>query len=261
MREVYVPSGPFEMGSNSGEAEEKPVHKVTLSAYWIDRTEVTIAMFARFVADAGYKTDAEKDGSSAVFNPQSKQWERTTGANWQHPQGPNSSLSGLDQHPVVHVSWNDAAAYCAWVGARLPTEAEWEKAARGTDGRAYPWGNAAPDGKLVNFADENLAVDGADKSANDGFQFTAPVGSYPAGASPYGALDMAGNVWEWVNDWYGETYFQGSPTDNPQGPATGDYRVLRGGSWNYDGSGMRASLRGRSSPVNRNVSGGFRCAR
>jgi len=262
---VYVPAGEFTMGSagSDGDADddEKPQHKVYLDAYWIDRTEVTNAMFAQFVAAAGYKTDAEKAGKGYVFNPTSKGWEETAGADWQHPRGPGSDLAGLDAHPVVQVSWNDAAAYCAWAGRRLPTEAEWEKAARGTDGRKFPWGNQTVAGDLLNFADRNLDVDWADKNVDDGYQFTAPVGSYPKGASPYGALDMAGNVWEWAADWYDEKYYASSPVASPKGPDTGQYRVLRGGSWDYDQRFVRAASRNRNDPENRNDLIGFRCAR
>ena len=141
---VYVPAGEFLMGSADSDPEassdEKPQHKVTLDAFWIDRTEVTNAMFAQFVAASGHKTDAEKVGTGWAFDPTSTSWKVTIDAEWQHPRGPGSDVAGLDKHPVVQVSWNDAAAYCGWTGRRLPTEAEWEKAARGTDGRKYPVG-------------------------------------------------------------------------------------------------------------------------
>ena len=144
------------MGSADSDSEagsdEKPQHKVTLDAFWIDRTEVTNAMFAKFVAATSYKTDGEKAGKGFVLNLTSGQWEEMAGADWQHPRGPGSDLAGLDQHPVVQVSWNDATAYCAWAGRRLPTEAEWEKAARGTDGRKFPWGNQNVAGDLLNFS-------------------------------------------------------------------------------------------------------------
>ena len=173
------------MGSTDADTEayphEKPPHKVYLGAFWIDRTEVTNAMFAKFVAASGYKTDAEKVGKGWVFDGASKSWKETSGADWQHPRGPGGNVARLDQHPVVLVSWNDAAAYCAWAGRRLPTEAEWEKATRGTDGRKFPWGYQNVAGDLLNFADRNLDMDWADKSADDGYQFTAPVGSYPKG--------------------------------------------------------------------------------
>ena len=254
---VYVPEGEFTMGSNNGDSDEQPVHTVYLDAYWIDQTEVTNAMFTLFVERTGYQTDAEGIGSSYVFD--GTNWNDVSGADWQHPQGPSSGLAGLNDHPVVHVSWNDAEAYCGWAGVRLPSEAEWEKAARGIDGRTYPWGNQSLAGNLLNFADINLNVDWADRNVDDGYQFTAPVGSYPAGASPYGALDMAGNVWEWVEDWYGETYYSQSPESNPTGPASGQYRVLRGGSWVSYGVDLRSAYRYWGGPDLRNYVIGFRC--
>lgn len=171
---------------------------------------------------------------------------------------------------MVHASWNDAQAYCEWAGRRLPTEAEWEKAARSTDARVYPWGDQPPAGNLLNLGDASLAeiVDAAvvpagvnwpDRSIDDGYQFTAPVGSYPAGASPYGALDMVGNVWEWVNDWAGEAYYQSSPSSNPGGPDSGEYRVTRGGSWYDDKDGQRAAYRGWAGAEDTDITLGFRC--
>jgi len=235
---------------------------VTLNAYWIDQTEVTNAMFQVFAHKTGYQTDAEKAGKSVVYNPITKNWGDAYGADWLHPYGPDSSLSNLGAHPVVQVSWNDANAYCEWASARLPTEAEWEKAERGTDGRTYPWGDQAPDGRLTNFADVNLAVDWAEKNVDDGYMFSAPVGSYPAGASPYNAYDLAGNVWEWVADWYGESYYKNSPTKNPPGPGRGDSRVVRGGSWFSDNYGdIRSANRGWVMPSNSQFNVGFRCSR
>jgi len=256
---VYVPEGEFSMGSNVGEANEQPRHTVYLDAYWIDKTEATNAMFALFVEATGYQTNAVGQGSSWIFDGAG--WSEVSGADWQHPRGPASDLTSLDNHPVVNVSWNDAAAYCEWAGSRLPSEAEWEKAARGLDGRTYPWGNQSPAGNLLNFADANLSVDWASRSVDDGYEFTAPVGSYPAGASPYGALDMAGNVWEWVNDWYSETYYRVSPTSNPVGPSAGNSRVLRGGSWNHDGSNLHSYIRISTSPSAAIDNFGFRCSR
>jgi len=256
---VFVPGGDFTMGSDSSSfASERPVHTVFLDSYWLDQTEVTNAMFGTFVAQTGYQTDAEKTGSSNGYNPDTAKTELTQGADWQHPQGPDSSLSDLAEHPVVHVSWNDARAYCEWAGRRLPTEAEWEKAARGTDGRTFPWGNDF-DGTRLNFADVNLEAYWGNSSFNDGYQLTSPVGSYPLGASPYGALDMVGNVWEWVNDWVDEAYYQSSPSSNPGGPDSGEYRIVRGGSWHDPEDGNRAAYRGWDAPEDTDITLGFRC--
>lgn len=258
MLQVYVPAGEFTMGSSDSqivEAEklcsgcifsnEQPQHIVTLDAFWIDRTEVTNAMFAKFIQETQYKTVAERLGKGGVFSNGS--WSEVSGTDWRHPNGPQTNLIGLDQHPVVQVSWNDALAYCSWAGRQLPTEAQWEKAARGTDGRTYPWGNDPQTTSLAN-----------NKSLNDGYEFTAPVGSYPAGASPYGALDMAGNVWEWVNDWYDPTYYSKSPADNPTGPAFGESHVQRGGSW--DNGDLHVAFRNYVDPNYSQPNFGFRCA-
>lgn len=260
MTMVFVSAGEFLMGApvGAGEDDEAPQHMVNLDAYWIDQTEVTNAMFSAFIADTSYKTDAEKKGRSNVII--NSQFEETKGADWQHPQGPSSNLSDLENHPVVHVSWNDAAAYCKWAGRRLPTEAEWEKAARGTEGQDYPWGNASESGKLVNFADSSSDVDWAVIYINDGFKFTAPVGSYPDGISPFGALDMAGNAYEWVADWYDSGYYSQNINQNPQGPSSGADRVMRGGSWSDGSSGARTAGRDMLKPSNSSAIGGFRCA-
>ena len=266
---LYVPAGEFKMGAADSDsqagAREKPQHTVYLDAFWIDQTDVTNALFKKFSDATSYKTDAEKQGSGYVFDATAKSWSDTKGADWQHPRGPGSNLNGLDQHPVVQVSWNDAKAYCIWAGGDLPTEAQWEKVARWDDvkkqSRIYPWGDQAVAGNLLNFADRNLNVDGADKTIDDGYQYTSPVGHYPNGASPYGALDMAGNVGQWVADWYGETYYTSSPNRNPTGPTSDQYHVLRGGSWYNVASYVRASARYWSGPVDRLDVIGFRCAR
>jgi formylglycine-generating enzyme required for sulfatase activity len=254
-----VSEGKFTMGSENGDSNEKPVHLIYLDAFWMDQTEVTNAMFGQFIAAANWQTEADKKSKSYVFNPSISNWEEVIGADWQHPTGPNSSLAGLFEHPVTQVSWNDAQAYCAWRGARLPTEAEWEKAARGTDKRTYPWGNQNPAGTLLNFADLNLNIDWANKNENDGYQFTAPVGHYPAGASPYGIYDLAGNVWEWTADWYDGKYYQNSPERNPPGPVSGALRVLRGGAWGSNISAVHSALRLRYDPTFGSNSVGFRC--
>ena len=245
---VYVPAGPFLMGSADSDSDadewEKPQRMVYLDGYWIDKTPITNRMFAKFVAETGYQTEAEKEGWSWAWNGST--WEKTEGANWQHPRGPKSNLSAKWDHPVVHISWHDAQAYSQWAGRRLPTEAEWEKAARGSDGRLYPWGNAEPNDKLLNF---NMNV-----------KDTTPVGSYPAGASPYGALDMAGNVWEWTADFYDADYYKDAPLRNPQGPDTRGSRVLRGASWYFVARWVRAGNRGWNAPAVRVGNLGARCA-
>jgi len=221
---VLVPAGEFTMGSSDGSGDEEPVHTVYLDAYWIDKFEVTNALYKKCV-DAG-KCQPPSDKSSYT----------------------RSSYYGntqYDNYPVINISWNDAKTYCEWAGKRLPTEAEWEKAARGTDGRIYPWGNTF---------DKNLL-----NSSEGGKGDTTAVGSYPSGASPYGALDMAGNGWEWVADWYGG-YSSSSQQRNPTGPSSGTSRVLRGGSWGSFRSFVRVSSRDGYSPGNRSNDLGFRCA-
>ena len=259
MTMVYVPAGEFTMGSDSGDADEAPPHTVTLDAFWIDRTEITNAMFTKFVQATGYTTDAEKAGKSRIWKGSA--WQDVDGLNWLHPEDPSTGISDLMDYPVIHVSWTDANAYCSWATRRLPTEAEWEKAADWDDQRnrrnAFPWGNEF-NGNLLNFCDKNCSFAG-DKSSDDGFKTTAPVGSFPGGASAYGALDMAGNVWEWVSDWY-DTYDK-SPAANPKGPESGTYRVLRGGSWSNTMSHVRAAERGNGVPWNSYFDVGFRCAR
>ncbi len=258
MQMVFVPLGEFMMGNDAGAADERPLHKVILDAFWINQTEVTNAMFLRFVEATGYQTNAEKRGSAWAFDGTG--WSEISGADWQHPQGPESNINDLEDHPVVNVSWNDAKAYCEWAGARLATEAEWEKAARAVDGRTYPWGEQAPSGTLLNFGDFSLFPSSVDVTLNDEYRFTAPVGSFRSGASPYGALDMAGNVWEWVNDWYQAVYYSQSPTNNPVGPTSGEGRVFRGGSWNHSSLDIRSSIRMWDKAYGAIDNVGFRCA-
>ncbi len=254
---VFVPAGEFVMGSAdsdaSARADEKPQHRVYLDAFWIDRTAVTNAMFASFAQASGYVTDAERKGRGFAWNGRNwfdkQNWEEREGASWRHPNGPDSAINDLASHPAVQISWNDAVAYCRWAGGRLPTEAEWEKAARGTDGRLYPWGDAF-DCKLGNFGGVDC----------DGYRQTAPVGRFPAGASPYGALDMAGNTWEWVADAYAEDYYARSPNRNPPGPDGGALRVMRGGSWFYGREDVRSARRDYVGPDHSGADTGFRCA-
>jgi len=282
MKQVCVPGGKFQMGASDAQYQaavklcmsgninqsscqdyynhQRPVHTVNLDLFWIDQTDVTNAQFEVFINDSGHKTDAEKQGKGYVYNIPGPDWDLTLGADWKHPQGPKSNLNGLEKHPVVQVSWNDADAYCKWAGRRLPTEAEWEKAARGSDERIYPWGNQKPAGNLLNFADKNVGENWSDNSIDDGYRFTSPVGNYPAGASPYGALDMAGNVEQWVADWYSSTYYNNSPDKNPTGPESGQERVERGGSWNGNDNVTRSAQREEGVPANSSSTVGFRCA-
>ena len=245
---VYVPEGEFRMGSDPGSAPysygtESPSHQVYLEAFWIYQTELTNQLFSTFINETGYQsTVVERCWGNAYDG---SQWSLTTGANWKAPEGPGSSIAGKDNHPVVQISWYDAKAYCQWANGRLPTEAEWEKAARGTDGRLYPYGNNTPTCNVANFIS---CVGG-----------TTPVASYPNGVSPYGALDMLGNVWEWVEDWFHQTYYRVSPYENPPGPATGTEKVFRGGSWSNTLKYLNLVYRNRHVPQDSHGLVGFRC--
>ena len=267
---IVVPAGPFTMGSSAqdiarGVAEcrkrakpeneprceawfrsEGPQRQVALDAFAIDRHEVTNGQFEKFVAATGYRTAAERDGSGWVRRQKDGVWiwENVKGATWRTPGGPGTTA--MSAHPVVQVSWTDANTYCGWAGGRLPTEAEWEKAARGADGRRYPWGNE---------------WDAARANARHAMKGTAAVGAHPSGASPHGAHDMAGNVWEWTADWYAPDAYAQSPAANPKGPATGDQRVLRGGSWINEPFFLAVSHRVEGDPGARASNLGFRCAR
>lgn len=244
---IYIPAGEFWMGSEGVDApeNEQPQHKVSLDDFWIYETEVTNAMFEDFVQETGYQTSVEKSGWSYTFDGVA--WQKTSGAYWRQPEGKGSSLRGREGHPVVHISWYDANTYCLWSGGRLPTEAEWEKAARGTTNAQYPWGNNAPTAQLLNF-ESNIMN-------------TVPVGSYPQGKSIYGVYDMSGNVWEWVSDWYDSEYYQHSPSSNPQGAESGNTHVFRGGSWDDEASSVTATVRVGFDPATTSASIGFRCVK
>jgi serine/threonine-protein kinase len=219
---VRVPEGEFTMGSNE-DAEESPPHRVYLGAYWIDRTEVSNAQYNKCV-------------QAGVCNTYSSCWF-----------GSPTLGTGQPDHPVGCIMWYDALNYCTWVGARLPTEAEWEKAARGTDARSYPWGSGSPDcGKAQSSACGAHSV---------------PVGSNSAGASPYGALNMAGNVWEWTQDWHKNNYYAESPYENPTGGGPGSGKMVRGGSWDAGAFELRSAFRSAIQPDYTGSDLGFRCAR
>ncbi|MBI2358885.1 MAG: formylglycine-generating enzyme family protein [Deltaproteobacteria bacterium] len=254
---VDIPGGPLLMGSDHGEPAEQPVHRVALSAFSIDRFETTNAEFAEFVSATGYVTDSERSGAGWDWDGK---WREIKGANWPHPHGPASSIQGLERHPVVQVSWNDAQAYCRWRGKRLPTEAEWERAARGDGDRTYPWGNESPRGGT-----RYRASYGSDKccrpDAGDGYLFTAPVGSFPLGRSPFGVEDLAGNVWEWVEDWFDPEFYRQSPSANQVNNTMGERKVIRGGGWGNNPFGLRSTLRHANPPETGLSMVGFRCAR
>ncbi len=246
---VYIPGGPFTMGSGPevGHPDESPAREVCVSGFYIGRTEVTNAEFKKFIEATGYVTEAERDSDSE---------ERPT---WRGPYGPESNAESTPDHPVVCVSWNDAMAYATWAGKRLPTEAEWEKAARGTDGRIYPWGNQEPDGTLANVADRSAGLKWSNSSLDDGYMRSAPVGSFPKGTSVFGVADMAGNVWEWCYDWWDANTYKTAPSRNPTGPEGGEFRVIRGGSWFYHAEGARAANRMYFRPSGSSATIGFRC--
>ena len=252
---VYVPAGEFEMGSTEAEVEESlaecnayyecserwfdnqlPEHTVALDGFWIDQTEVTNAQYARCVAAGGCDLP---DGGSYPF------------------------IGGCDDstyadYPVVAVDWHQAIAYCAWAGVRLPTEAEWEYAARGSEGRRYPWGDEF-DGARLNFCDVNCDLSWANRQFDDGYRYAAPVGSYPKGASWCGAVDLAGNVSEWTADWLG--HYTSDRQVNPAGLSSGSIRGVRGGSWATIPVYVRGADRGWDNTNLLDRSYGFRCAR
>ena len=249
---VYVPAGAFLMGSDKGDKNERPQRRVQLSAFWIDQAELTASRFARFAGATGHRTAAEKEGWAWVWDETLKKgegdWRREKNVSWRNPAGKGSDWKAMPEQPVSQVGWADAEAYCRWAGRRLPTEAEWERAARGGDGRKYPWGNQKEPSRA------NL------KGAADGFPGVAPAGRFPQGASPFGALDMAGNVWEWVADWYHPQAYQTMAAKDPKGPAKGTRRLVRGAAWGSPIDWATTTNRYDRPPAYRNNKIGFRCA-
>jgi formylglycine-generating enzyme len=304
---VLIPGGTFEMGADNEQAseDEYPKHKVTVDSFYMDITEVTNAQFQQFVNATGYITTAERKpdweeikktvppgtpkpadslliAASLVFkssngpvdlNNYSQWWSWVAGADWKHPEGPGSSIKGKENFPVVHVSWDDAMAYCKWAGKRLPTEAEWEYAARGgLNNNIYPWGNehVSVGTPKVNSWEGKFPYS---NDQRDGFFKYAPVKTY--NCNRYGLFDMAGNVWEWCSDWYDHNYYQtvaNNTTVNPKGPQRSydpqdpytPKRVLRGGSFLCNDSycsGYRVARRMKSSPDTGLEHTGFRCVK
>ncbi|MBM3237333.1 formylglycine-generating enzyme family protein [Candidatus Poribacteria bacterium] len=274
---VLIPAGEFLMGSPEGDGgfDEHPQHIVYLDDFYIDKYEVTNAQFKEFVEATGYVTDAERKGYGEVWNP--REWGPLTllilhGVNWRYPNTwigkdelnpeegrknrphpevwENYNFDDKMNYPVTQVSWNDTQAYAAWAGKRLPTEAEWEKTARGTDGRKWPWGNVF-----------DLSIEGVTTHTNIGSDGPLSVGCFPTGVSLYGVYNLAGNVQEWVADWYAPDYYAKSPLNNPKGPEIGEFRVLRGGSWRHFKSYQLLSTnRYYQLPDYRSNFVGFRCA-
>ena len=267
------------MGDHFGEGDpgdgETPVHPVQLSDFWIDATTVTNAAFATFVRDTGHVTDAEDLGVGAVFHlavaashddvlhavADAPWWVAVRGADWRHPDGPGSDVTLRAHHPVVHVSWRDATAYASWAGKRLPTEAEWEVAARGgLAGARYPWGDErTPRGRWrCNIWQGDFP---RANSLDDGWLTTAPVTAYrPNGL---GLHNTVGNVWEWCSDWFDPDYYATSPVSSPIGPSSGTHRVMRGGSYLCHDSycrRYRVAARTGNTPDSASANVGFRCA-
>lgn len=290
----WVPGGTFQMGSEEGQPDEKPVHEVTVDGFWMDTYELTNEEFEKFVKATGYVTIAERKPrqedfpdappealvpGAIVFTPPPGQvpltdhmawWRYVPGANWRHPEGPESTIKGREKHPVVQVAWFDAMAYAKWAGKRLPTEAEWEFAARGGKEKlTYIWGNEkTPDGKWLANIWQGSFPNG--NTLQDGFKLQSPVGSFAPNG--YGLYDMAGNVWEWTSDWYMPDYYAKSPKQNPQGPQE-SYdpnepgvwkRITRGGSYLCTEAycwGYRPAMRMKTSPDTGLNHTGFRCVR
>lgn len=276
---VLIPAGNFLMGTNSKEGfksdGEGHIRKVELNAFYIDTCAVTNAQFKAFVDDTGYKTDAEKHGWSFVFYqllssnimnkvpqrlPQTPWWCVVPNAYWYQPEGQGTTINNRMEHPVVHISWNDANAYCEWAGKRLPTEAEWEYAARGgLSQKKYPWGDELlPNDKhMCNIWQGQFPKV---NTLDDGYLGTAPVKSFPENG--YGLYNVAGNVWEWCSDWFTTNLHKKGGKVNPKGPQSGDSKVVRGGSYLCHHSycnRYRVAARSSNTPDSSTGNMGFRC--
>ncbi len=232
---VEIPTGSFPMGvppgDRDGGRDEYPRHEVVLDTFLIDQFEVTNGRYLEFIKSTGHRVPQNPT------NPTRNLWQGGT------------ITESLAERPVINVDWFDADAYCKWAGKRLPSEAEWEKAAKGTSDRRFPWGNVEPTAKHLNYNQKWI-----------GEKTLMPVGSYEAGKSPYGVYDIVGNVWEWVNDWYDARYYEKSPSKNPPGPQEGTKKVIRGAGWQNETPTVRIFTRVDSDPTMRNESTGFRCA-
>jgi formylglycine-generating enzyme required for sulfatase activity len=267
---VLIEAGWFEMGSTKEQMDaayqlgkkynkdtkrawfksEKPQHRVWVDAYYIDKTEVTNREYRQFMEASGYERKEYWSAEGWKFIQQKKITEPRY---WSNPE------FNQPNQPVIGISWYEAEAYASWAGKKLPTEAQWEKAARGNDKRKYAWGNEAADGSRANYCDAKCVYNWKDKSANDGHNYTSPVGSYEAGKSPDGIYDLTGNVWEWVRDWYDADYYSQSPERNPVNDKKSTHRVLRGGGWGNILALVRSAYRNRASPITRSGDVGFRC--
>jgi len=230
-----IPAGEFLMGTSiskrDGSRNEYPERRIFLDAFYMDSLEITNGRYLEFVKATGHRIPEHPRDKTLTL--------------WQGATVP----AAFKDHPVINVDWSDAAAYCAWAGRRLPTEAEWERAARGTTGRRFPWGDAEPTRTLANYLNQWRNGGGLE-----------PVGSHPQGASPEGVQDLQGNVWEWVSDWYDPHYYEKGPLRNPKGPNEGTRKVMRGSGWESEAPLLRSAHRLSSDPKNRNHSLGFRCA-
>ena len=278
---ALIPGGEFLMGTDYADGfqadGEGPVRSVRVNPFYIDACAVTNQQFERFARETGYKTEAERFGWSFVFHMfvgtkarrTAKQvvadapwWWVINGAYWRRPEGPGSNLKRRWNHPVTHISWNDATAYCQWAGKRLPTEAEWEYAARGgLEQKRYAWGDElTPGGEHRCNIWQGAFPD--DNSVDDGYKSTAPVNAYKPNG--YGLYNVAGNVWEWTSDWFSPTFHLSAPRDNPQGPPSGASKTIRGGSYLCHDSycnRYRVAARTSNTPDSSTGNLGFRCAR